>query len=90
MPKIVYSTVMRFVYILLCKDNTYYTGITNDVEKRIFAHNNEKIGAKYTKSRRPVTLVWTSQAIEWRWAATLEERRIKKLTRKKKEELIKS
>jgi len=79
---------MRYVYILRCSDETLYTGITNDIEKRIFAHNNEKTWAKYTKSRRPVHLVWQSEEIEWRGAATLEERRIKKLPRAKKQVMI--
>lgn len=48
---------MWYVYILLCsKDNTLYTGITNNLEKRIAAHNTGR-GAKYTKSRRPVALI---------------------------------
>ena len=47
-----------YVYIVLCSDNTYYTGISNNVDKRIIAHNNKK-GAKYTKSRLPVKLVYT-------------------------------
>lgn len=51
-----------YTYIVLCKDNTYYTGVTNDLEKRIKAHNGElRNGAKYTKTRRPVTLMYYEQ-----------------------------
>lgn len=47
---------MYFVYILKCADGSLYTGITNNLEKRIHIHNNGKAGARYTKSRRPVVL----------------------------------
>ncbi len=47
---------MYFVYILECKDKTFYIGSTNDLEKRLHAHNNLKSGAHYTKIRRPVVL----------------------------------
>jgi putative endonuclease len=49
---------MWYVYILECKDKTFYTGITTDLERRIKEHNNSLLGAKYTKSRRPVKLVY--------------------------------
>ena len=48
---------MNYTYIVRCKDGSLYTGWTNDIEKRIKAHNEGK-GAKYTKSRRPVKLVY--------------------------------
>lgn len=48
----------HYVYILLCADNTLYTGYTNDLQKRIHQHNNGKEGAKYTRSRRPCKLVY--------------------------------
>jgi putative endonuclease len=76
-----------YVYILECNDGTYYTGITNDLDKRIQAHNDGK-GAKYTRSRVPVQLVWFVES-ENRSEATSKEFQIKKLTRKKKEILIK-
>ena len=47
-----------YIYILLCADNTLYTGYTNDLQKRIWQHNNSKEGAKYTRSRRPCKLVY--------------------------------
>lgn len=78
---------MRFVYILRCKDNTLYTGITNDLEKRVFDHNNSKIWAKYTKSRRPVALVW-NQEIETKVLAMKLEYKIKRMKRENKERMI--
>ena len=46
------------VYMLRCSDDTLYTGVTNNIEKRVEAHNTGPTGAKYTKARRPVTLVY--------------------------------
>ena len=51
---------MNYTYILKCRDETLYTGWTNDIEKRLEAHNAGK-GAKYTRSRRPVELVYLEQ-----------------------------
>ena len=78
---------MRHTYILLCSDNSLYTGITTDLERRIQEHNHSPLGATYTKSRRPVTLV-RSTDFSSRSVAASEEYRIKKLTRKQKLELI--
>jgi putative endonuclease len=78
---------MWLVYILECSDGTYYTGITNDLDKRLAAHN-EGNGAKYTRVRRPVRLMVSFEATD-RSAASKEEYRIKQLTRKEKEKLIK-
>ena len=50
----------HFIYVALCKDNTLYTGYTTNVEKRIKAHNNGT-GAKYTKTRRPITLLYAKE-----------------------------
>ncbi len=75
------------VYIVRCSDGTLYTGITNDLQKRIEAHNSGKDGARYTKPRRPVELVYSKRAGSKSEAAGLEYR-IKKLTRTKKKELI--
>jgi len=74
------------VYILRCHDGTYYTGITNNMDKRLAAHNAGK-GAKYTKPRRPVTLAYTETAPD-RSVATKREYVIKKLNRREKENLI--
>ena len=79
---------MYFLYILKCSDQTFYTGITTNIERRIKEHNNSKLGAKYTKVRRPVKLVY-SKEFENRSFASIEEARIKKLSRVQKIEFIK-
>jgi len=60
------------VYMVRCSDGTLYTGITNNLEKRIAAHNSEKDGARYTRSRRPVKLVYSELAGSRSAAAKLE------------------
>ena len=77
------------VYMVRCNDGTLYTGITNDLEMRIKAHNSGKDGARYTRSRRPVKLVYSEEAGSKSEAASLEYR-IKKLTRAKKDMLVKN
>ena len=74
------------VYIVRCIDNTFYTGISNDIEKRVTAHNKSR-GAKYTKTRLPVVLVY-SKIIGSKSEACKEEYRIKQLTKAEKENLI--
>ena len=76
------------VYILECGDGTLYTGITNDLEKRLEAHNSGK-GAKYTRSRLPVELIYYEE-FETKEEAMSREYHIKKLPREKKLELINS
>jgi putative endonuclease len=76
------------VYMVRCSDGTLYTGITNDLEKRIETHNSGKDGARYTRSRRPVTLVYSEQ-VESKSAAAKLEYQIKKLERTEKKRLIK-
>lgn len=75
-----------FVYIVRCCDGTLYTGCTHDVTKRIARHNKHQ-GAKYTRSRTPVVLVYSQGFPTWLFAAR-EEARIKRLTKKEKDELI--
>lgn len=77
---------MYYTYIVECKDETYYTGYTCNIEKRIKAHNEGK-GAKYTKYRAPVKLVYIEES-EDKSQAMKREYAIKKLTRKQKGELI--
>jgi putative endonuclease len=78
-----------FVYILRCADNSLYTGITIDVNKRLDQHNGiDKYGAKYTHGRRPVTLVYQERSYS-RSAATKREYAIKSLKKPQKERLIK-
>ena len=74
------------VYILRCQDDTLYTGITNDLKNRLQAHK-EKRGARYTRARLPVTLVYQENASS-RSQASRREAAIKKLTRQKKLNLI--
>jgi len=74
------------VYILRCTDDTLYTGITNNVPRRLCAHNSGK-GAKYTRARRPVSLVY-EEACESRSQALRRELAIKGMTREAKLALI--
>jgi putative endonuclease len=75
------------VYMVSCSDGTLYTGITNDLAKRMEAHNSGRNGARYTQSRRPVQLVY-SENVASKSAAAKVEYRIKKLPRSKKIKLI--
>ena len=75
-----------YLYILRCGDGTLYTGITNDVEKRLAVHRAGK-GAKYTRGRQPLDLVYR-EACEDHSGALKRELEIKKLTRAEKEMLI--
>lgn len=77
---------MNYTYILRCKDGTLYTGWTNHLEKRLKDHNEGK-GAKYTKSRTPVTLVY-HEIFETKEEAMRREYAIKQMTRSEKERLI--
>lgn len=76
----------NYVYIVECSDHTYYTGWTTNIEHRIKAHNNGN-GAKYTKARRPVKLVYVEELLD-KSQALKREYAIKQLTRKQKELLI--
>lgn len=76
----------NFTYILRCADGTYYTGWTNNLEKRLAAHN-AGVASKYTRSRRPVELVY-HECFETKEEAMSQEWRIKQLTRAQKEALI--
>lgn len=75
------------VYILRCSDETFYTGVTNDMHKRLLAHNEGKTGAKYTKARRPVVLVYEETGYT-RGEALSREASLRKLSRKQKIDLI--
>lgn len=77
---------MEYVYILLCADNTLYTGWTNNLSARVLTHNRGK-GAKYTRGRTPVKLVF-SKTFDNRSQALSYEAYVKKLSRKQKEALI--
>ena len=87
-----------FVYIVLCADSTFYCGITTDLDRRVAEHNGipehrhgvcapKGKGAKYTSMRRPVAVVYSAQ-FQNRSEASIEEHRIKSLTRNQKEQII--
>jgi putative endonuclease len=78
---------MYFVYIVECADSTLYIGSTNDIEKRILSHNTSKVGAKYTRGRRPVILKYY-ESFETKSEALKREIEIKKFTRTQKNFLI--
>lgn len=78
---------MYFTYIVECKDKTLYCGIATDLQRRLTEHNNSKLGAKYTRARRPVKLVY-SRKFKTRAAACREEARIKALDRQSKIALL--
>jgi len=75
-----------YVYMVECGDGTYYTGWTNDLENRLAAHN-AGTGARYTRSRGPVRLIYMEE-FENKQAAQRREWAIKKLTRAQKEQLV--
>ena len=77
----------HYIYILKCADNTLYTGYTTDLERRVLEHNNFDKGAKYTRGRRPVELVY-SEAFDSRSKAQKREAEIKKMTRSQKLALV--
>ena len=74
---------MWHIYILQCRDKTFYTGITTNLKRRVKEHNTSNLGAKYTKGRRPVKLVYSSRKKN-KSSALKEEYRIKKLSRSEK------
>ena len=80
---------MYHLYILLCADKSLYTGITVDLAKRVAKHNSPRLGAKYTRARQPVKLVY-SKKFPSRSAALKAEARIKKLSRREKLAIIKT
>ena len=77
-----------FLYVVECSDSTYYTGITTSLDRRILEHNfSTKKGAKYTRSRRPVKLIYSEECIG-RSDASKKEYNFKRKTRKQKTESI--
>ena len=71
------------VYMVECRDGTFYTGISKDVDRRVREHNTSKRGARYTRSRRPVKIVWSGIKVPLT-EAMQAERKLKKLSRKQK------
>ena len=77
---------MHHVYVLQCADGSLYTGYTTDVERRVAEHDAGE-GAKYTRGRTPVELVYT-ESFDSRWTAMSREYEIKQLSRRAKERLV--
>ena len=82
-------STLYYLYILCCNDGTYYTGITSEIERRVEEHNSSPKGAKYTRSRRPVHLLY-HELYHDKPSALKREYEIKNLTRKQKNALIAS
>ncbi len=76
-----------YTYILRCRDGSLYSGCTTDVARRLHEHNESVRGARYTKSRRPVEMVYTAMHAS-RSAASIHEHYLKSLTREEKQALI--
>lgn len=81
------GTFPAYVYILRCADDTLYTGMTTDISRRLHEHNSLKTGAKYTRGRRPVTLVY-AEGCASQQDAKKRECVLKKLKRTQKVFLI--
>ncbi len=81
------KTPQWFLYILTCRDDTFYTGITTDLERRLTQHNAGS-ASRYTRSRKPVAMVYCETCGD-RSAALKRECAVKKLTRKEKELMVK-
>lgn len=78
--------MQNYTYMVECSDGTFYTGWTNDIEKRIRMHNAKK-GAKYTRSRTPVRLVYL-EVWDTKQKAMQREAKVKKMSRREKEKLV--
>lgn len=81
------KTSTWWIYFLRCNDNSLYAGVTTDIHRRIEEHNNSKLGAKYTRARRPVSLAYLEQA-DNKSLACKREYQIRHLTKLKKEQLV--
>lgn len=78
-----------YVYFLRCNDNSLYAGITTNIERRLHQHNHTKLGAKYTRAKRPVTLAFIETAPD-KSTASKREYQLRNLTKLKKEQLVNS
>lgn len=76
-----------YLYIVRCADNSLYTGITTNLKRRTNEHNSSKLGAKYTRARRPVKLVY-HELFDDRSSVSIRESEIKKMTSAQKRQLI--
>jgi len=80
---------MWYLYILECADKSFYTGITKDLNRRLEEHNSTDAGARYTRGRRPVKMIYEAIFAD-RSSACVEEARIKKMSKFEKKCLIKN
>lgn len=80
---------MYYVYLVRCKDGSLYCGVTTDVRRRVEEHNGGLVGAKYTRSRRPVWLAWKSPGMPKR-AALAMERGLKRMSKADKEGFVRN
>jgi putative endonuclease len=78
-----------YLYVLQCSDDTLYAGITTDISRRVKEHNVSSKGAKYTRSRRPVKVIYTVKFVD-RSTAQIAEISFKKKTRPQKLDIIKT
>ncbi len=76
-----------FVYMVRCADDTLYTGVTTDIERRLHEHNGSARGARYTRARRPVKIVWQEESAS-RAAACRREYEVRHYDRRKKLSLL--
>ena len=81
------KTTVWWVYLLRCNDNSLYAGVTTDIHRRVDEHNNSKLGAKYTRAKRPVSLAYLEEADD-KSSACKREYQIRHLTKVKKEQLV--
>lgn len=76
-----------FVYFLRCNDNSLYAGITTDINRRLHQHNHTKLGAKYTRAKRPVSLAFI-ETVTNKSEASKREYQLRKLSKSQKEHLV--
>ncbi len=76
-----------YVYLVRCRDGSFYAGITTDLARRVEEHNNSPRGARYTRARRPVALAYSEACVD-RAEASRREHALKRLSRKAKLALI--
>ena len=88
MPQKIVRRSQYWVYMVQCKDGTYYTGYTKDLENRIALHNSGK-GAKYVRNKLPAELVYTKEYRYYKLAIK-EEKRVKTLSREQKTKLVRT
>lgn len=81
------KTATWWVYLLRCNDNSLYAGVTTDIHRRVHEHNNSKLGAKYTRARRPVSLAYL-ETVDNKSLACKREYEIRHLPKTKKEQLV--